>query len=306
MQGKKRRRRSEFKILPILLLMGVWNRHSLQSLVQNNDTIGESLIAPNIWGSSGDNNHQAPSPPAQWEEQHVSTGPCTLEPKCEPSKCCLERPYTEAPKELSCPWNRSSILNGYSDTQGITVAVMYYSQPSNLLIQLDHFATYPQHLLKDLNLLIVDDGSPVGLRAQDIVPQHHKQAYRIRIVSILEDVPWNTPQARNLAFYNTDTFLVLMIDLDLLVPQETFSSLLEIETQYIKSWIGGGGKRALENWTMAKHGSTRPPPSWMSTDGGKPVVPMKTFLGTMEQKIDRSGSTLIPPRGSKFGTTKCT
>ena len=173
---------------------------------------------------------------AHWVERHISNGTCFLEHSCEESICCLERPYKDAPKELSCPWNRDLILNnqrnnGDYDEYGITVALMYYAQPSILLQQLDKFMTYPGHLRRYLTLLIVDDGSPPGLRAQDIVQSRHKKSFRIRIAVVLKDVPWNTPQARNLAFYCTDTFRVLMIDSDLLVPDQTFTSLLKLPTE---------------------------------------------------------------------------
>ena len=122
-----------------------------------------------------------------WDVKHISNGPCILEPNCETSKCCISRPYNGAPKELSCPWNRSSSSswnNGDYKPTGITVALMYYAQPSNLLQQLKNFASYPKQLRQCLTLLIVDDGSPPGLRAQDVVSYEYKQSYQIRIASI--------------------------------------------------------------------------------------------------------------------------
>jgi hypothetical protein len=124
---------------------------------------------------------------------------------------------------------------------------MYYSQPALLLRQMDQFISYPKDLRDKIQLVIVDDGSPPGLCAQDYITQHHRSFFpRIMMIAhITTNRPWNTPGARNLAFSletaTTSTTQqqqqqqrrVLMIDLDLLVPEETARAVSKWKTRII-------------------------------------------------------------------------
>jgi glycosyltransferase involved in cell wall biosynthesis len=91
---------------------------------------------------------------------------------------------------------------------------------------LEQFTSYPKDLREQLTLLVVDDGSPSGLKAQEYITLSHRQLLRIRIARVQINKPWNTPGARNLAFHVADTANVLMIDSDLLVPLETMRAVL--------------------------------------------------------------------------------
>jgi hypothetical protein len=113
--------------------------------------------------------------------------------------------------------------------KGITIALLYYARPSMLLHHLETLASYPLELQQQLTLLIIDDGSPIGLRATDYMDRSHFQttlSVRIRIARVTRDIAWNIGGARNLAFYLVDTSKVLLLDLDMMIPVETMTEVL--------------------------------------------------------------------------------
>ena len=149
-----------------------------------------------------------------------------------------KQPFTTA-KELSCPTSFYKPRNQPIENK-LMVAIMYYAEPSLLLQQLDHFATLPEEVLQKFQLLIVDDGSPSGLQAQDYIllyphplsRQRVIQSTNLRLAQISNNIPWNTPGARNLAFYMAhEQQRVLMIDLDLQIPLSSMRQILELPTR---------------------------------------------------------------------------
>jgi hypothetical protein len=107
-----------------------------------------------------------------------------------------------------------------------------------LLRQLNH---YGNDLLKQdptlqqtMTLLIVDDGSPPGLRAEEYLMNQHdffQLIPNLHLVQIDQDLPWNQPGARNLAIHTLGTLygphlMVVVLDLDLLLPLPTLQSIL--------------------------------------------------------------------------------
>jgi hypothetical protein len=85
---------------------------------------------------------------------------------CAFKRACVGRlvasPYTTA-KHLTCDDKPSKI---HRSDSGLTVALLHYANPSMLLRQLNHFASYPVGIQKQFTILIIDDASPQGLRAK--------------------------------------------------------------------------------------------------------------------------------------------
>ncbi len=133
-----------------------------------------------------------------------------------------------------CPDNvRRDMAPHHRTTSGLTIGIPYYASPAMLLQQLSNFATYPTDIQKHLTIIIVDDGSPLGLRAEEYT--HHESFlssihFRLRIARITTEIRWNVEGSRNLAFYLGDTRRGLMLDLDMLVPVETMRKVLEWNT----------------------------------------------------------------------------
>lgn len=108
---------------------------------------------------------------------------------------------------------------------GITIALLYFAKPALLFRQLQEFGTYPMEIQKSLTVLVIDDGSPHGLRASEYLNVSTYSAtadtsFRIRLARIETERNWNIGGARNLAFYLVDTPKTLLLDLDILVPRE--------------------------------------------------------------------------------------
>mmetsp|Transcript_59292 Transcript_59292/g.66370 ORF Transcript_59292/g.66370 Transcript_59292/m.66370 type:complete len:683 (-) Transcript_59292:60-2108(-) len=136
---------------------------------------------------------------------------------------------------------------------GITISIPYFAQPALLLQQLNNFASYPKVIQKQLSVIIVDDGSPLGLRATDylnITASENNSLYYLnnnsssspipyffilRIVRIDNEIDWNVEGSHNLAFYLAKTRLGLILDLRMKVPIETFRDVLTWNTTKINS-----------------------------------------------------------------------
>jgi len=130
----------------------------------------------------------------------------------------------------------------------IAVVLSYYASPASLLKQLHHFTNEVLHndpsLETSFTLLIVDDGSPVGLRAEEYMIHKHddneepgvdyyEKIPTLHLVQIDQDLPWNQPGARNLAMHVLGTMygsdlMVIMLDLDLLLPLDILQSIMSL------------------------------------------------------------------------------
>ena len=70
---------------------------------------------------------------------------------------------------LNCPDEyRKNMAPSIRTKSGITIGIPYYASPATLLQQLDNFVRYPKELQHRMTIIIVDDGSPIGL--QVVIP----------------------------------------------------------------------------------------------------------------------------------------
>jgi hypothetical protein len=110
---------------------------------------------------------------------------------------------------------------------GVTIALLYFAKPALLFRQLEVFATYPASVQSTLTLLIIDDGSPDGLRASNYLNvTSYPSLFRIRLARITTEIDWNIGGARNLAFYLVDTPKTLLLDIDIIVPWPAMEAAL--------------------------------------------------------------------------------
>lgn len=159
--------------------------------------------------------------------------------------------YNTTASQLACPDEkqkyyelrhiRETNLNG--NHTGLTIALLYYANPAMLLHQLETFSNYSKHIKEKITILIIDDGSPAGLRATDYF---HPSTYgrngideddnddtplRIRVARIATEKAWNIGGARNLAFFLADTTRALLLDLDIQIPEESIQDALSWPTK---------------------------------------------------------------------------
>jgi hypothetical protein len=146
---------------------------------------------------------------------------------------------------------RQSIALEKRTNPGLTISLPYFSQPALLLQQLQNFATYPIDIQKQFSIIVVDNGSPYGLRAMDHlnVTKSNDSAtqylninqssspipyyFGLQIVRINHNIDWNDEGSHNLAFFLATTRLGLILDLRMILPIETISDVLTWETTKI-------------------------------------------------------------------------
>lgn len=101
-------------------------------------------------------------------------------------------------------------------SRALTLCMAYYMNAGMLREQLRRLRRLPRAVLDQLEVNIVDDGSPDGdAQGQEI-------GCPLTIWKIGVDVRWNQDAARNIAAHHATTRWLLLTDIDHLVPVETF------------------------------------------------------------------------------------
>ena len=138
----------------------------------------------------------------------------------------------------------SPAFSGNQPTQRLTIVILYYDQPSVLLELLEWYASFPR-LLRDLMaVMVVDDGSPnatagAALGAvesnsrSEVLPERWimlRRRLALDVWRIGIDVPWNQPEANNLAFSKSRTEWICRTDIDhFFEPSQVARMLLLLE-----------------------------------------------------------------------------
>lgn len=99
----------------------------------------------------------------------------------------------------------------------VSLCTKYYMNPQMLELQYRNWAGYDQLIKRQIEIIIVDDGSP-GVRAEDVprpgnLPPH-------RIYRIKQDKPWNQNGATNLGAFVAKHKWLLITDMDHMVNAE--------------------------------------------------------------------------------------
>ena len=107
----------------------------------------------------------------------------------------------------------------------LTIYFPYYNQPEALINQLKTMANYNENIRKKLFLFIVDDGSQEK-PALDVIEQKYRDKLNITLYRIDVDIPWNMPEANNLAFSKVETKFVIRTDIDHFFDEQNILKLL--------------------------------------------------------------------------------
>lgn len=103
----------------------------------------------------------------------------------------------------------------------VTVCLAYYRNPSMLEMHYARFRALPDDLKAQLELIVVDDGSPVPA-----VPPGADMGLAFSLYRIFEDVRWNQDAARNIAAEHAAHDWLLLTDMDHMVPEATLRRLV--------------------------------------------------------------------------------
>lgn len=109
----------------------------------------------------------------------------------------------------------------------LTIYFPYYNQPDTLILNLNHYMNLPEDIRNVLYIFIVDDGS-MEAPAINYITEIHKRKLQITLYRIDIDIPWNQPEANNLAFSKIVTDYVIRTDIDHFFPLESIREILEL------------------------------------------------------------------------------
>ena len=120
----------------------------------------------------------------------------------------------------------SEPVTSKEQTPLISLVFAYYENPTMLELQWKEIAAYPVSLKQNLEIVVVDDGSP-GRPAADVekpqgLPRHS-------IFRIDRDIRWNQDAARNIGAHEAQSPWLLLTDIDHVVPAETLDQLIVME-----------------------------------------------------------------------------
>jgi glycosyltransferase involved in cell wall biosynthesis len=104
----------------------------------------------------------------------------------------------------------------------------FYSNYDMLAYQYGVWSAYPQSLKDDIEIVVVDDGSPDGA-AVDV--ERPEGLPKLRIYRFLEDIPWNQDAARNLGVKAADYPWIFMTDMDHVLPATSLERLLAVKNK---------------------------------------------------------------------------
>ena len=107
----------------------------------------------------------------------------------------------------------------------ISLVMPYYDNPGMLAKHYATWAAFPDHLKRRIEIVIVDDGSP-GVAAAEV--PRPKGLPSLKIFRVTVDLPWHQHAARNIGAHEARGPFLLLTDMDLLVPENTFVELLNL------------------------------------------------------------------------------
>jgi hypothetical protein len=107
----------------------------------------------------------------------------------------------------------------------LSLVMPYYRNPGMLAEQYRVWSAYPKNLREeDIEVVLVDDGSPVGRRAIEV--PRPADLPPLRIYQVTVDLPWHQHGARNLGASEAIGPWLLLTDMDHVVPAASLQDLL--------------------------------------------------------------------------------
>lgn len=120
---------------------------------------------------------------------------------------------------------------GKSSKKKLTLFMIYYENIPLLSEQIDSWLAWPDEIRRQMDFLIIDDGSQVGARAMDLIWPHRDYLLSrldLEVYEVEQDLSWNIGGARNLAAAVAKTEYLFLSDVDLLVDAPTATFLLTL------------------------------------------------------------------------------
>lgn len=108
----------------------------------------------------------------------------------------------------------------------LSIVFSYYDNPEMLKFQLSVFESFPRETWQLLEIVLVDDGSPLSPALECL---HHSKVQNLKLFRIARDKPWNQDAARNIGAFEARGEYLLLTDIDHVVPLATVEALTSID-----------------------------------------------------------------------------
>lgn len=135
----------------------------------------------------------------------------------------------------------------------LTIYFPYYNQVNALKNQLEHYSNFTREIRDKIIIFIVDDGSEK--KALDHIGKKYLRNLNIILYRINIDIPWNQPEANNLAMSNVSTDYVLRIDIDHFIDEPNLSKLMNSDLNLNKNFYKFKRKKN-DNTSLKSHPNT--------------------------------------------------
>lgn len=118
----------------------------------------------------------------------------------------------------------------------LTWVIPYYrNKPMLEEVHMKNLAEYDDEVLQHLTVLYVDDGSPEEDRPDEVLAAQPARVRKsLRLLRVLEDIPWNQHGARNLGAKQAKTRWLMVTDMDRILLAHDMRILLtrKLQAQY--------------------------------------------------------------------------
>jgi len=135
-----------------------------------------------------------------------------------------------------------------------TLVYPYYEAPRMLALQLEAWSAYPKELLRCLEIVVVDDGSPTAPATVVL----GEARLPLKLYRIVEDIPWNQHGARNLGASEATHDWLFLSDIDIVLPADAADALLQHQLEpscyytVERRPVGGGPRRTHCNTLLVQ------------------------------------------------------
>lgn len=115
---------------------------------------------------------------------------------------------------------------------GLTVIFPFFENVGMLQEQLYVFNNYSSEVKSKLQLIVVDDASPIGKRADEFFKKEDAQGFDFQLYRILTKVRWNWLQCRNMGAKFANSDWLLLTDIDHVIHTVAMEKLMGLELDH--------------------------------------------------------------------------
>jgi len=110
----------------------------------------------------------------------------------------------------------------------VSLVLPYYMNPGMLEKQFALWNSYPEEIKPYLEIVIVDDASPKGQRAEEVITEKKLSLGNIRLslYRVLTELRWNQHGARNIGAHEAHHDFLMLTDMDHMISPDLMTYLI--------------------------------------------------------------------------------